>query len=538
MPFSLSLANGQSPFSHPADSSNELWQRLEARRPLPLHFVLHLSRRPNASLCPCLQVELPSTVSPGSHFTVTRILDPEHRVPYISLSPLFLASGLSIIQGLLRFSLSPSDYDLSLAGLEPFDDLWISLPLARSIAAELDLLPSLAAILDPKTVLAWSLDEFGEGLSHNWRVPEEVVSAAGYSTDAILAEEAAFGGVQMLPRGQQIKTLVSGELRGKMARQAQERRREAGFVLHQKLIRWSSQLFAVWTDVRDVLEWEGEGEEGRERWRMLKEDLREVSVHPTSVDMMEWMQLLSGTSTQLRPPTETLRDHALDLKDDLRDEAEMLQPLSLAELSYLRSDNSSSDTVFPVSRAQQEEEESEETVRRTRALPRAKLAALHRMTILSLPHLAASLRTLDPPDDPPLIDGAPSRETTSPTRLRDTAEAENQGGEVALLNSKIDQLSAKVDAFIDAQARCGTSQSLPAAAKDPNSHITFGQAAQTSADSSPVTQPVVRHEFNADLNTGPPPLPAAALQNIETTPSLFIIFISTALFFAIIHYQH
>ncbi len=164
-------------------------------------------------------------------FTVTRILDPEHRTPYITLTPLFHAAGLTLVQGLLRFSLPPTSFSLSLAGLEPFDDLWISLPLARSIASSLNLLSALSALLDTKMALAWSLDEFSEGLSHNWRIPQQYVDAASYSTDAITDPGLRWGELKMLPRGQQVKTLISGEMRARVVRREGERRKEKGRML-------------------------------------------------------------------------------------------------------------------------------------------------------------------------------------------------------------------------------------------------------------------------------------------------------------------
>jgi hypothetical protein len=55
------------------------------------------------------------------------ILDPEHREPFVSLGALFLAAGITPAEGLLRFELRRDrlDYDLSLAGLEPFDEIWV-----------------------------------------------------------------------------------------------------------------------------------------------------------------------------------------------------------------------------------------------------------------------------------------------------------------------------------------------------------------------------------------------------------------------------
>ncbi|KAJ1040360.1 hypothetical protein NDA14_002831 [Ustilago hordei] len=533
--------SGPSPFSNPVSTTTELWQRLEARQPLPLQFVLSLSRRPNASLCPCLQVDLQSTTLSGRYFTVTRILDPEHRVPYVSLTPLLLASGLSLIEGLLRFSIPLTSYDLSLAGLEPFDDFWISLPLARSIATELDLLPSLAATLDPKTALAWSLDEFGEGLSHNWRVPEEVVSAAKYSTDAMLSENAAFGRMQILPRGQQIKTLVSGELRGRVVRRAQERRREDGFVLHQRLVRWSAQVYAVWDDLKDLLDVHGEdgeaSEERQRRWSRIVEDLREVTVPPTTVDITEWMQLISSPSSQSRFLTETSVAQTHD--EAQREELDMLEPLSLAELSQLRSDSDLSETLFNAF----EGGNMESQIARTRSVLRAKLSTLHRMTLLSVPHLASARNEDDASKENPLSHVGQRHNPVQQWRaLPDPTEdrAEFRNVEVAMLHDKIDKLTAKLDAFIGAQTRSSTTRSLSASTNDHKPEAATSDSVSVHRPADPIVgvQPAASAFIDKHPSLAQPSPTATSLQTIETKPSLVIILISIALFFALIQYQH
>ncbi|KAJ1027318.1 hypothetical protein NDA18_003327 [Ustilago nuda] len=401
--------SGPSPFSNPVSTTTELWQRLEARRPLPLRFVLSLSCRPNASLCPCLQVDLQSTTVSGRYFTVTRILDPEHRVPYISLTPLLLASGLSLIEGLLRFSIPLTSYDLSLAGLEPFDDFWVSLPLARSIATELDLLPSLAATLDPKAALAWSLDEFGE--------------------------------------------------------------------------------------------------------------------------------LISSPSSQSRFLTEASVAQTHD--EVQREELDMLEPLSLAELSQLRAGSDLSETLFNAF----EGGNMESQIARTRSVLRAKLSTLHRMTLLSVPNLASARNEDDASKENPLSHGGQRHNPVQQWRaLPDPTEdrAESRNVEVAMLHDKIDKLTAKLDAFIGAQTRSSTTRLLSASTNDHKPEAATSDSVSVHRPADPIVgvQPAASAFIDKYPSLAQPSPTATSLQTIETKPSLVIILISIALFFALIQYQH
>lgn len=137
------------------------WDELAQRRPLPVHFRLYASRRPNKALCAALTVELRGIVA-------IRILDPEHREPYVSVCSLFAMAGLSLIEGLLRFGLQRDklDYDVTLAGLEPREAIWTSLQLARNVARDLSLESPLALLLSWDLRHAWTLDEGDAGLTH------------------------------------------------------------------------------------------------------------------------------------------------------------------------------------------------------------------------------------------------------------------------------------------------------------------------------------------------------------------------------------
>jgi hypothetical protein len=148
--------------SNLTDNGRELtWGRLETNRPFPVRFRLYASRRTNKALCPCLVVQTRG-------ISVIRILDPEHRQPYISLDSIFLLAGKSIPSGILELDLSrdAGDYDLTLAGLEPREALWVPLKLAREIADQLGLLNALSNLLDWDNRHIWSLDEGEAGLVH------------------------------------------------------------------------------------------------------------------------------------------------------------------------------------------------------------------------------------------------------------------------------------------------------------------------------------------------------------------------------------
>jgi hypothetical protein len=137
------------------------WEQLKSSRPLPVSFVLYPSKRTNQALCPCLVVN-------HCNISVIRILDPEHQQPYISLDSIFLLANKSIPLGILTHNLDreAGDYDLTLAGLEPREALWVPLKIARRVAEELDLLRPLSLLLDWKTRHIWTLDEGESGLIH------------------------------------------------------------------------------------------------------------------------------------------------------------------------------------------------------------------------------------------------------------------------------------------------------------------------------------------------------------------------------------
>ncbi|KAJ9478226.1 Calcium-transporting ATPase, partial [Pseudozyma hubeiensis] len=427
----------RSPFSEPADSSAELWQRLEARRPSPLRFVLHLSRRPNAALCPCLEVDLPSSNSTSAFFKVTRILDPEHRVPYITLTPILHAAGLTIIQGLLQFDLPTSSFDLSLAGLEPWDDLWISLPLARSIASQLGLAQALALILDARSAQAWSLDEFDEGLSHNWRVPQVVLDAAAYSTDAITDEELRFDRAKLLPQGQQIKTLVSRELRRAIVSKAREKGRSSKFRLHQNMVRWSSQVYSVYLEFGPTLRGLVDGEERKAILKTGFDDLHDAVLPPTGTDLLDWLQSIS----QLSQFTDSTAESSSTGQQD-SDTSSMLSPLTPLEMSDLRGNEP---TLGDLLASTSQGDDESETLARLQSIFRSRIAVLHNINLVSLEHLSsAGTASLDVQPNEPII-ASTMHADIRPEMLSATEMAAATKDDILQLRAKIDQLANRIE---------------------------------------------------------------------------------------------
>lgn len=447
-------------------------------------------------------------------------------MPYITLTPLFLTAGLTPLSGLLRFGLSPTAYDVSLAGLEPWDDLWVSLPLARTIAAELGLLPALAAILDANIAAAWSLDEFDEGLSHNWRVPQHEVDAAAYSTDAITDPGLRFSAVQLLPRGQQIKTLVSAELRSGLVSRAAEQRRRSAFRMHQKLVQWSTQLYAVWIDVTEATKSsetpDGDSAEERKgRIAALLEDLKEVVLPPTWTDLCEWLQLLPSPFPEFDPPRQ------LDTHEGPTPGAqdEQLSMLDLAELSELRETESSlGDTLLhPHGKTQQE------CVVRLGSILRARMATLHRLALLSVPLLSSRSEESDTsPAEPDTLRPHPHPHPVAEVKPSTAAARPEQMAprdELAQLHAKVDALTSKLDAFMAMHAWSSNEV-----------------VARHTPEAVPAQEPVesprpVQTEDKAEPKSSTIEPAISILPTRETTPSLVVVLVSVVLFFILMQYR-
>ncbi len=254
-----------------------------------------------------------------------------------------------------------------MAGLEPWDDLWISLPLARSIAAQLDLLPALAGLLDSRSSTAWSLDEGEEGLSHNWRVPQQWVDAASYSTDAITHPELRYWESRDVAARPDHQNARLGGDAHPHRRATEQKRKDKSFRLGQCLVRWSSGVYRVWVEVKALLD-ETEGEGGR--WEEILRDLSEAVVAPSETDVLEWLQLLSPEDSQPANGDERL-----------------LSQVSMQELWDLRANEMKIGEMLP---PLPHGADPREVVVRLEGILRTRLALLHRITLLSLPHLSDS----------------------------------------------------------------------------------------------------------------------------------------------------
>ena len=77
--------------------------------------------------------------------------------PWVSLGRLFAATDTTPLAGLIRFNLRRPAFDVDLAGLAPFVDMWVPLADARRIADELGVLDELAGLLDWSTRRCWSV---------------------------------------------------------------------------------------------------------------------------------------------------------------------------------------------------------------------------------------------------------------------------------------------------------------------------------------------------------------------------------------------
>ncbi|GAA5862633.1 hypothetical protein JCM1840_002618 [Sporobolomyces johnsonii] len=171
-----------------------------------------------AALLPCRQQQRhPSEFPPSIEdlregadlpaVEVLRILDPEHREPFVSLARIFLACGITPIEGLLRFELERPTYDCTLGGIAPFFDLWVSLKVARDVARELGVLDELAGLLEWETRRAWSVEDKEEsGIVHNWKIASDRIAPQDYSTQSMLS--ATFPRLSLLPSGAQVRTLL------------------------------------------------------------------------------------------------------------------------------------------------------------------------------------------------------------------------------------------------------------------------------------------------------------------------------------------
>ncbi|KAM0751111.1 hypothetical protein T439DRAFT_347710 [Meredithblackwellia eburnea MCA 4105] len=247
---------------------------------LPLSFVLlpSLSSATFSSPLACLAVDLPwqqrhptpqplsgsSTpvelpLGPQAAIQVLRILDPEHREPFISLSRIFLACGLSPVEGLIQFALRQPAYDSSLGGLAPFIDIWVTLEEARRVAEELQIIDLLAAFLEWDTRSAWSIEDKEEGgLIHNWKIGSDRIEPAKYSTESMLST--TFSRIHLLPINTQVRTLTSPSLPSRVGFIAQTAHFSKASItsfptsfpaLHSRIVNWTILEYETFLDVQE-----------------------------------------------------------------------------------------------------------------------------------------------------------------------------------------------------------------------------------------------------------------------------------------------
>ncbi len=189
----------------------------------------------------------------------------------------------------------------------------------------------------------------------------------------------------------------------------------------------------------------------------------------------------------------------------------ILSPLSLSELSQLRSNQDTFGASLPPDASA---DEIEEAVTRLRLTLRAKMASLHRMNVLSLPIIASKPAEADAETEAaesPANDSSRGAGNASKFNVRD-----GHSEKLAALNEKVDNLTAKIDALLEAQTRT----SSPA-------RRARGDAALSDAHRRREVNDTSHHALNSALSM----LNIARLTN--PTLSLAIIILSLALLFSI-----
>ncbi|SAL97469.1 hypothetical protein [Absidia glauca] len=166
--------------------------------PLPIRFRLlynwtqGLDQDPllqhKVSMYPSFQVELHDTPIYRliDHTLITMNLQ-QRRQHWISAGQLWKACGLTLTEGLFLFQLAPSHYQLDfLIPSFPYQDVWVPLTLARSMATTLGVLDDLAWFLDDSVLSKVESADHADRLEmvHNWRILG--IPNTSYSTRALL----------------------------------------------------------------------------------------------------------------------------------------------------------------------------------------------------------------------------------------------------------------------------------------------------------------------------------------------------------------
>ncbi|KAI9302276.1 hypothetical protein BJ944DRAFT_270190 [Cunninghamella echinulata] len=162
---------------------------------LPIYFRLLYNWQQSTDLDPLLQnkVQMFAAFQVELNNThIYRLIDHgltehQHCEHWVSAGQLWKACGLTITEGLFLFQLSNSDYHLNFLQQHfPYHDVWVSVTLARSMAASLGVLDQLEWFLDQKFLSqAFSVDQIDRHeIIHNWRMAS--IPHTNYSTRALL----------------------------------------------------------------------------------------------------------------------------------------------------------------------------------------------------------------------------------------------------------------------------------------------------------------------------------------------------------------
>ncbi|KAI8337681.1 hypothetical protein BC941DRAFT_425902 [Chlamydoabsidia padenii] len=168
------------------------------KTPLPIYFRLLYNwtqgldqdslLQHKVSMYPTFQVELYNTpiyrLIDNTLITINLQQRPQH---WISAGQLWKACGLTLTEGFFLFQLAPSHYQLDfLIPSFPYQDIWVPLTLARSMATTLGVMDELAWFLDETVLGQVKSADHADRLEmvHNWQIIG--IPNTSYSTRALL----------------------------------------------------------------------------------------------------------------------------------------------------------------------------------------------------------------------------------------------------------------------------------------------------------------------------------------------------------------
>ncbi|WVR06043.1 hypothetical protein IAU60_003071 [Kwoniella sp. DSM 27419] len=183
--------------------------------PLPVHFALLPSMLPSKTLSPVLYVLV-------NKIPIYLTLDPS-RSPQLSLLPLFLAlQPISPVNIFTSLYLLPSQYSLTLDGIAPHLDIWVSLSTARKVVHSLgadtlfwDSANPTRGLLAAGVDHAMSWDD-GDGIGHNWMPPPSQIPRAAYSLASL--SSSSLLGVSVIRDSRYIVTPLDQHIRAEIIR--------------------------------------------------------------------------------------------------------------------------------------------------------------------------------------------------------------------------------------------------------------------------------------------------------------------------------